>query len=131
MSEAAAAISYDRKKVRKAMLLAPLAALLGILPYFFVLNLSFGQMVAVLAFGAVFSYIGGALFGAPGYFLLKALGRPQSLYLVGYAVALVLVLAVLLQDSSVLISIGPPVLLAALAFCWIRGEPGASAAVSP
>ena len=124
MSEGALQNSYERKKVRRAMLLAPLAALLGILPYFFVLNLSIGQMAAVLLVGALLSYVGGALLGAPGYLLLKAMGRPQSLYLLGYAVALVLLLSVLLQDSSVLISIGPPVMLAAIAFCWLRGEPG-------
>lgn len=127
MSEGALQNSYDRKKVRRAMLLAPLAALLGILPYFFVLNLSIGQMAAVLLVGALLSYVGGALLGAPGYFLLKAMGRPQSLYLLGYALVLVLLLAVALQDSSVLISIGPPVMLAAIAFCWLRGEPASTA----
>ena len=116
--------SYDRKKVRRAMLLAPLAALLGILPYFFVLNLSVGQMAGVLALGALLSYLGGLLFGAPGYFLLKALGRPQALYLVGYALLLVALLAIVLQDATVLISICPPVLLVAIAFCWLRGEAG-------
>lgn len=123
MSEGAQQSSYDRKKVRRAMLLAPLVALLGILPYFFVLNLTVGQMVAVLLAGALLSYLGGAILGAPGYFLLKAIGKPQSLYLLGYALLLVLLLTVLLQDSSVLISIGPPVMLAAIAFCWLRGEP--------
>ena len=126
MSEQDAGHIYDRKKTRKAMLLAPPAALLGILPYFFVLNLTVGQMIGVLLVGLILSYIGGALFGAPGYFLLKALGRSQSAYLMGYAIGLVLLLAVLLQDSTVLISIGPPVILAAAAFCWLRG-----AAIAP
>lgn len=116
--------SYDRKKIRRAMLLAPLAALLGILPYFFVLNLSIGQMAGVLGLGALLSYLGGLLFGAPGYFLLNALGRPQTLYLVGYAMLLVALLAIVLQDATVLISIGPPVLLVAIAFCWLRGGAG-------
>ena len=42
------------------MLLAPPAALLGILPYFFVLNLTAGQMIGVLLIGLILSYIGGA-----------------------------------------------------------------------
>ena len=119
---------YDRKKVRKAMLLAPPAALLGILPYFFVLNLTAGQMIGVLLIGLILSYIGGALVGAPGYFLLKALGKPQSVYLMGYAIGLILLLAILLADSSVLYSIGPPVIFAAAAFCWLRGDPATAQA---
>ena len=119
---------YDKKKVRKAMLLAPPAALLGILPYFFVLNLTAGQMLGVLLIGLILSYIGGALIGAPGYFLLKALGRSQSVYLMAYAIGLVVLVAILLADSSVLYSIGPPVVFAAAAFCWLRGEPASAQA---
>ena len=123
MSDQVAERAYEKSKVRRAMLLAPIAGLLGIVPYFFVLNLSVGQMFAVLIVGLIISYVGGVLLGAPGYFLLKASGRSQSVFLMGYAILLVLLLALLLQDSSVLISIGPPVILAAGAFCWLRGDP--------
>ena len=120
--------SYDRKKVRRAILLAPLFALFGIVPYFIVLNLSMPQMLVLAGLGVVLSYIGGVLLGAPGYLLLKAMGKSQSIYLMGYAAALIGLLAVVLQDTSVLISIGPPVILAAGAFCWLRGPASSQAA---
>jgi len=115
--------SYDRKRTRRAFLLAPLAALAGVLPYLFMLELTVGQsLLATLAI-TVCAYLFGLVIGVPGYLILRLLNRHTATYLMGYAVFVVGAIAVLYRDPYVLASLGPPILLAAGAFCWLRGRP--------
>ena len=110
------------------MLIAPATALLGILPYVFLLNLTLTQALLSIVAATLLCYIGGLVLGAPGYFALRALGRSQSIYLMSYAALLVIATAYLFKDVYVLVSLGPPILLAAGAFCVLRGAPMQTAA---
>jgi hypothetical protein len=103
------------------MLIAPAAGFLGILPFVLQLNISFMQFLLIIVAAIVVSYIGGLLFGAPGYLTLKYLGYSQTKYLVAYAVLLVIGTSILFGDPYVIVSLGPPTLLVAGAFCFIRG----------
>jgi hypothetical protein len=113
--------NYDRKKVRRGMLVAPAAALIGLLPFVLQLNLSFMLFLYMLVAALVVSYTLGLLFGAPGYLLLKRFGLADTKYLMGYAALLVILAPIVLGDIYALVSFAPPVLLAAGAFCFIRG----------
>jgi hypothetical protein len=103
------------------MFIAPAAALLGIMPYLFVLNLTFIQSLRVIVVALIVCYVAGVLVGAPGYLVLRSLGYLQAKYLITYAAFLVVVAALLFSDGYVLLSLGPPMLLAAAAFCFLRG----------
>ena len=113
--------NYNRKKVRRAMLAAPAIALLGIVPFVFQFNLTLNQFLLMLVAAFVVSYVMGLLFGAPGYLILKYLGYSETRYLMGYAALLVVAAPIVLDDIYALVSFAPPVLLAAAAFCFIRG----------
>ena len=103
------------------MLAAPAIALLGLLPFVLQLNFSFMQFLMVLVAALVVSYILGLLFGSPGYLILKRLGFAETKYLMAYAIVLVIITPIALDDIYALVSFAPPVLLAAGAFCYIRG----------
>ncbi|MDA1075645.1 MAG: hypothetical protein O3A63_12925 [Proteobacteria bacterium] len=112
---------YDRKRMRKAFLLAPAFSVLGVLPFLFNLNLAFsGFLIAILAL-TILCYLIGTIFGGVGYLILKLLNRTQSAWLIGYAVVLVVVVAIFYRDPYALLSLGPPALIGAGAFCWLRG----------
>ncbi len=113
--------TYDKKKVRKALLLAPIAGALGIMPFIFQLNLSTGQFLAVDSVVIVTSYLFGLVIGGPGYLLLKRLGLSGSRYMMGYAVLLTILAPIVLDDIYAMVAFGPPILLAAAAFCYFRG----------
>ena len=114
---------YDRRKVRRAMLVAPAVALLGMIPFVFQLNLSFIQFLLVAVAALVISYITAILLGTPGYLILRYLGYSQTRYLVAYAVLLVVATPLLLDDINAALFFGPPTLLAAGVFCLVRGSP--------
>ena len=113
--------NYDPRKVRKAMLLAPLGAVLGVLPFLFQLNLSAGQFAFVILLLTVLCYVLGLVLGLPGYLVLKRLGYSHTRYLLGYAVFLVALSPLIAQDIYALVSFGPPILIAAGLFCYLRG----------
>ncbi len=113
--------NYDRRKVRRAMLAAPAIALLGIVPFVFQFDLTLMQFLFMIVAALTISYIIGLLFGAPGYFILKYLGYSETKYLMSYAALLVVAAPIVLDDIYALVSFAPPVLLAAAAFCFIRG----------
>jgi hypothetical protein len=113
--------NYDRKKVRKAMLLAPAVAVLGLVPFVVQLNLTFVQILLIALVALVVSYLLGTLFGSPGYLILKRLGYSETRYLMAYAVLLVILTPLILGDIYAVLTFGPPTLLAAGAFCFIRG----------
>ena len=112
---------YSRGKTRRAMLLAPAIGVLAIVPFFLQLNLTIVQFLLGALASLVFAYIAGLIFGSPGYLLLRSLGYLHSGYLVAYAALLVLIVAILLGDIYALLTFGPSTLLAACAFCLIRG----------
>ena len=114
---------YNRKKVRRAVLIAPAAALIGLLPFVFQLNLSLVQFLVIALVALVVSYLTGILFGAPGYLTLRYFGYAQTGYLVAYAVLLVGVITYLLGDLNAVLFFGPPTLIAVAAFCFVRGSP--------
>ena len=72
--------SYDRRKVRRAMLVAPVIALLGIVPFVFQLDLTFLQFLLAAVAALVVSYVMALLFGTPGYLILRRLGYAQTKY---------------------------------------------------
>ena len=113
--------TYDRKKIRRGMLAAPAIALLGLLPFVLQLNFTFMQFLMVLVAALIVSYIMGLLFGWPGYLVLKRLGFADTKYLMAYAIVLVIITPIALDDIYALVTFAPPVLLAAGAFCYIRG----------
>jgi len=113
--------TYKRGKVRNALLIAPMAGLLGIVPFLFQLNLTLTQFLLVSVVALVVCYIGGLILGAPGYLILRSLGYSDTKYLMIYAGLLVAVTPILLDDVYALLSFGPPILLSAAAFCFIRG----------
>jgi ABC-type amino acid transport system permease subunit len=110
------------------MLIAPLAAMLGILPYFVPLNLTLMQGLGATLAALLMCYLIGAIIGGPGYLVLRRLGFAQSRYLLAYAALVVVVAAILFADVYVIVSLGPPVLLATGAFCLLRGEPAVASA---
>lgn len=112
---------YDRRKTRRALLLAPAAASLGVLPFMLQLNLGVGQFLFAIVFILLLSYLLGLLLGAPGYWVLKKFNLHASRYLLVYAAGLSLLTPILLGDRYALLSFGPPIMLAAAAFCWLRG----------
>ena len=114
--------AYERRKVRRAMLLAPLAALLGILPYIVQLNLTISQYLLAALAALVVCYVLGLVLGGPGYLLLTRLGYSKTVHLMGYAVVLVIAATIAFSDVYVLVSLGPPILLGAGAFCYLRGQ---------
>ena len=114
--------SYNRKKVRRALLISPAIGLLGILPFFFQLNLTFMQFLIVGALALVVTYITAMLFGTPGYLTLRHFGYSQTRYLMTYAAVLVAATPFILDDVYALVTFGPPALLGAGAFCYIRGS---------
>ena len=113
--------TYDKKKVRKALLLAPIAGALGIMPFIFQLNLSIGQFLTIVSIAIVMSYLFGLVLGGPGYLLLNRLGYTDSRYMIGYAVVLIILAPIVLDDIYAMVAFGPPILLAAAAFCYFRG----------
>ncbi len=126
-----AGANYDPRKVRKAMLLAPLGGVLGVLPFLFWLNLSASQFAAVILMLTILCYVLGVFLGLPGYLVLKRLGYTHTRYLLGYALFLVAISPLIAQDVYALVSFGPPILLAAVLFCYLRGpELGAEAVAS-
>ena len=116
---------YEKSKVRKAMWLAPLVGALATLPFLIFLNLSIGQWLAIIGVAIVVSYVLATIFGGIGYFILKKMDRHQDKFLYAYAAALVVIFALVYADVYALISVGPPVLLATAAFCYLRGKPTA------
>jgi hypothetical protein len=104
------------------MLIAPAASLFGVVPFLFQLNLTFGQFISACLFVLILAYVGGLVVGGLGYLILRALGFSESRYLIAYAVLFVVLVALLYGDVYVLVSFGPPVLLAAGAFCYLRGS---------
>lgn len=114
---------YDKRKVRKAMLIAPLVGALAVLPYLIFLNLSAGQWFALVMVAIIASYLLATIIGGLSYLVLKRLGKHENKYLYAYAAGLVILVAIAYLDFYVLISIGPPVLLATAAFCYFRGAP--------
>lgn len=115
--------NYEKGKVGKAMALAPLAAVAGLLPFLLFLNLSIGQWLAVLAVSIVLAYLTALIFGSIGYFVLKRLGFTDNKYLYTYAGALVLLITVAYADVYAFVSFAPPILLVTAAFCYFRGKP--------
>ena len=113
--------NYDRRKTRRAMLIAPLFALIGIVPLAFQLNLSIPQFLLMTAAAALLSYILGLIIALPGYLILKSLGYEQSMYLMAYALVIVIALPIVLGDIYALPSFAPSILLVAGAFCYLRG----------
>jgi hypothetical protein len=113
--------NYDRKKVRRAMLAAPAVALLGLAPFVIQLDLTFMQFLFATVAALVVSYVLAVLVGYPGYLALRHFGYAQTKYLMIYAVLVVLATPLLLDDVYALLSFGPPMLLAAGAFCYLRG----------
>ena len=103
------------------MLLAPAVGALGIVPFLLPLNISFVQFVLALLAGTLLTYVAVLLLGSPGYFLLRRTGADKPPYLIGYALALVAVAAILFGDVYALVSFGPTALLTAAAFCYFRG----------
>ena len=114
--------SYDRRKVRRAMLVAPVIALLGIVPFVFQLDLTFLQFLLAAVAALVVSYVMALLFGTPGYLILRRLGCAQPKYLMAYAALLVIATPFVLDDIYAMLTFGPPTLLAAGTFCFIRGS---------
>ena len=114
--------SYDRRKVRRAMLVAPVIALLGIVPFVFQLDLTFLQFLLAAVAALVVSYVMALLFGTPGYLILRHLGYAETKYLMAYAALLVIATPFVLDDIYALLTFGPPTLLAAGAFCFVRGS---------
>ena len=112
---------FDQAKVKKAMWLAPAFAVVGLLPFIIQLDLTVLQLLALLLAVVLVSYLLGLCFGAPGYFILKRLGKPHAKYLIGYAVVLVALVAIVVQDPYALLVFGPPTLIVAAAFCYLRG----------
>lgn len=119
--------TYDRKKLRRAMWCAPLIGAIGLLPFILQLNLSVLQFLGVIVVVVVLAYLAGLVFGAPGYLLLSRLGYARSPYLLAYAGLLVVLAPIVLDDIYAVLAFGPPTLLAAAAFCYLRGSALASA----
>jgi len=117
-----APVEFEKKSVRRAMLFSPAAGVLGIIPYLFVLNLGIVQIIVVLVATLLLSYLLSAIFGAPGYFILKRMALHENKYLLAYAGALVILVAIAYQDVYALVSFAPPVLLVAGTFCYLRGR---------
>jgi hypothetical protein len=69
----------------------------------------------------VVSYLLGTIFGSPGYLILKRMGYSETKYLMAYAVLLVILTPIILGDIYAILTFGPPTLLAAGTFCFIRG----------
>ncbi|NKC00060.1 MAG: hypothetical protein GKR90_16400 [Pseudomonadales bacterium] len=115
--------NYEKGKVGKAMALAPLGAVVGLLPFLVFLNLSVGQWLAVIALSIVLSYVAALIIGGIGYFVLKKLGFEENKYLYAYAGTLVLLVAIAYADFYAFVSFAPPVFLATAAFCYFRGKP--------
>jgi len=113
---------YEKKNVRKAMLLAPIAGLLGVLPFIFKLDISIGQFLLIPLAALVVSYLFGLLIGAPVYLALKALGYSQTKYLMLCAMLLVIATPIMLGDIYALVNFAPPTLVAAGLFCYLRGS---------
>ena len=103
------------------MLLAPVVALLGMVPFVVQLNLTFGQFLLAAVAALLVSYIAALLFGTPGYLVLKRLGYSQPKYLMAYAVLLTVLTQIVLGDIYATLTFGPPTLLAAATFCFVRG----------
>ena len=118
--------SYDRRKTRRAMLIAPLVALIGIVPLVFQLNLSIVQFLLMMVAAILVSYLFGLIIALPGYLILKSLGYGQAMYLMAYAIVIVIALPIVLGDIYALLSLAPPILLVAGAFCYLRGPIDAS-----
>ena len=113
-------VTYSKKSVVRAMLIAPLAGLLGALPFLFNLNLSAGQFALAGLAILILSYVLTALVGSPGYLLLKALGRTEAIYLLAYALAVVAIVALAFGDVYALVSFAPAALLITGLFCYLR-----------
>ena len=104
------------------MLVAPVIALLGIVPFVFQLDLTLVQLLLAAVAALVVSYVMSLLFGTPGYLVLRYLGYSQNKYLLAYAALLVIATPFVLDDVYALLTFGPPTLLAAGAFCYLRGS---------
>ncbi len=114
-------LAYDRKRIRKAMLLAPAVGTLGIVPFLLPLNVTILQFLLALLGCMLLVYLVTLIVGTPGYLLLRAARADRPAYLIGYAAALVILAALLLGDGYALLSFGPAALLTAGAFCYFRG----------
>lgn len=112
------------------MLIAPAASLLGVIPFLIQLNLTFGAFIGACLFVLILAYVGGLIVGGLGYLILRFLGFSERRYLIAYAVLFVALVALLYGDVYVLVSLGPPVLLAAATFCYLRGSGADSDEVS-
>ena len=113
--------NYNKRKTRLGMLAAPAIGLIGIVPFVVQFNLSLVQFLLMTLAATVTAYILGVIFGGTGYLILKYLGYSRSRYLMAYAALLVIAAPIVLDDIYALVSFAPPVLLAAGAFCFIRG----------
>ena len=114
---------YDRKSVRKAMLLAPLAGWVGVLPFLINLNFSIGQFLLVSLAVVLGSYLITLIVGSIGYFSLKAMGLAEWPWLLGYAAVVVILGAIVSGDGYFLLSVGPAAALITGLFCYLRKHP--------
>ena len=114
-------LSYDRKRTRRAMLLAPAIGTLGVVPFLLPLNVTAVQFVLALLAAMLLIYLVVLIVGSPAYLLLRRTGSDTPLFLVGYAAALVIIAAILLGDVYALLSFGPAALLTSGTFCYLRG----------
>lgn len=113
---------YDKKKTRRAMWLSPLLGFVGLLPFVFKLDLSPTAFAIVFAAIILVSYALGLVIGGMGYLLLKRFGSIESKWLMAYAAGWVLVTPILVGDPYAVLVFGPPTLLVAAAFCYLRGR---------
>lgn len=119
---------YSRQSVRKAMLLAPLAGWLGVLPFLINLNFSLGQFLGVTVAVILGSYLITAVIGSIGYFSLKAAGLTDAKWLFVYAFAVVCVGALISGDAYFILSFAPAALLITAVFCYLRQPETATSA---
>ena len=119
-------MGYSKKSVVKGMLIAPLAGWLGALPFLINLNLGAGLFLGASLALIVLSYLLTAILGSPGYLVLKAAGKSDTHWLLGYAVAVVLVIAIAFGDAYAILSFAPAALLITGLFCYLR-KPEAAA----
>ncbi|MEM7099949.1 MAG: hypothetical protein AAF541_16900 [Pseudomonadota bacterium] len=113
-------MEYSRKSIVKGMLIAPLAGWLGALPFLINLNLSIGQFLGASIALVLLSYLMTLLLGSPGYLILKATGRADTGWLLGYAIAVVALIAIAFGDFYAILSFAPAALLITGLFCYLR-----------
>ena len=105
------------------MWLAPLFGFIGLLPFVWQLNLGVLGFLGVMLGIVLVSYLLAASIGGIGYLILRRFNRADNAWLMAYAALCVAVTAPLVQDWHAILVFGPPTLLVAAAFCYLRGPP--------